>query len=91
MILITLIENSFKHGVMPVSKNAWINLVVEDSDKGLLISIGNSSKNDSTGEGIGLRNLESQLDHLYKDSYSMQIDRSKVNEFSVTLILNHSK
>lgn len=91
MILITLIENAFKHGVMPVSKNAWINLVVEDSDKGLLISISNSSKNDSTGEGIGLKNLESQLDHLYKDGYSMQIDRSKVNEFSVTLILNNSR
>ncbi len=91
MILITLIENAFKHGVMPLAGNAWINLEVEDSGKGLLISISNSSKNDNAGEGIGLENLENQLDHLYKDNYSMSVDRSKTNEFSVTLILNQGR
>jgi LytS/YehU family sensor histidine kinase len=91
MILITLIENAFKHGVMPVARNAWINLVVEDSERGLSIVISNSAMDANPGEGIGLENLKSQLNHLYKDNYTMKTERSKVNEFSVTLILNQSK
>jgi LytS/YehU family sensor histidine kinase len=91
MILITLIENAFKHGVMPLAGNAWINLEVEASENNLLISISNSSKNNNAGEGIGLENLKNQLDHLYKENYSMKVDRTKVNEFSVTLILNQNK
>lgn len=85
MILITLIENSFKHGVMPVARNAWINLVVEDSEKGLFIEISNSSIDANPGKGIGLENLRNQLNHLYNDNYELNIENSKANEFSVTL------
>jgi len=91
MILITLIENAFKHGVMPIAGKAWINLLVEDKEKGLSISISNSASNTKPGKGIGLENLRSQLDHLYKGEYSMEVVNSIANAFSVNLILNQNK
>jgi len=91
MILITLIENAFKHGVMPIAGKAWINFTVAEREKGLFISITNSANNAKPGSGIGLENLKSQLDHLYKDDYSMEVVDTKLNEFSVTLILNQKR
>lgn len=90
MILITLIENAFKHGVMPIAGSAWINFVVEAKASGLHISISNSSHGAKTkpGNRIGLENLRSQLHHLYKDEYLLEVETTKLNEFSVNLILN---
>lgn len=88
MILITLIENAFKHGVMPIAGKAWINLEVEDLDNGLRIAISNSAIYTNPGKGIGLENLKSQLAHLYQENYSLYVERSNPTEFSVTLILD---
>lgn len=88
MILITLIENAFKHGVMPVAGKAWIDMAVTERGESLFISICNSANNGKCGNGIGLENLRSQLDHLYKDDYLMTIESSAENKFSVNLTLN---
>lgn len=88
MILITLIENAFKHGVMPVAGKSWINLKVTGSENEVSISIQNSHQHSLPGNGIGLENLRNQLDHLYGENYSMNVDKNKENEFSVNLILN---
>jgi LytS/YehU family sensor histidine kinase len=90
MILITLIENAFKHGVMPIAGKAWINLTVAVKENGLFISISNSAISTKPGNGIGLENLQSQLGHLYKDEYLMEVV-NRVSEFSVNLILNQKK
>jgi LytS/YehU family sensor histidine kinase len=91
MILITLIENAFKHGVMPIAGKAWINFVVEEKERGLSISISNSAYNTKPGNGIGLENLRSQLFHLYENDYQLNIENATANEFSVNLILNRKK
>jgi LytS/YehU family sensor histidine kinase len=91
MILITLIENAFKHGVMPIAGKAWINFIIEEKEIGLCISISNSAADSKSGNGIGLENLRSQLNHLYKEEYQLHVDHSKANEFSVNLILNYGK
>lgn len=91
MILITLIENAFKHGVMPIAGKAWINYIIEEKEIGLCISISNSATGSKPGNGIGLENLRSQLNHLYKEEYQLNVDHTKANEFSVNLILNHRK
>jgi len=91
MILITLIENAFKHGVMPIAGKSWITFIVEEQEKGLSISVSNRAISTNPGNGIGLKNLQSQLDHLYKDNYSMEVVTSKPNIFSVNLILNQKK
>lgn len=86
MMILTLIENSFKHGVMPMAANAWIDLKVEAKES-LVITISNSALESRNGEGIGLKNLQGQLDHLYKDKYTLQIGDARPGVFSVTLIL----
>lgn len=91
MILITLIENAFKHGVMPIAGKAWINFIVEEKEKCLWVSISNSASGSKPGNGIGLENLRSQLSHLYGNEYQMNIENTKANEFSVNLILNQKK
>ncbi len=89
MMLITLIENAFKHGVMPIADNAWIRLVVEKNGEGLYISISNSATEAKPGNGIGLENLRSQLRHLYKEEFVLELNHG-LNEFSVNLTLNHT-
>lgn len=88
MILITLIENAFKHGVMPIAGKSWINLIVAEKGNDLLISISNSTTITKPGNGIGLENLRNQLDHLYKGYYSLEVVNSKADEFSINLLLN---
>ncbi len=91
MILITLIENAFKHGVMPIAGKAWINFIIVEREAGLDISISNSASSSKPGNGIGLENLRSQLHHLYKDEFQLKAGNTKENEFSVNLILNQRK
>lgn len=87
LIIITLIENSFKHGVMPIANNAWINMVVSEKEKKIHILISNSATQKKPGNGIGLENLRSQLNHLYGENYSIVVNHEE-SEFSVNLILN---
>lgn len=88
MMLITLIENSFKHGVMKTAGKAWIKMSVDCSPQSTTIQISNSGRPAKQGVGIGLSNLRSQLDHLYPEKYSLQIDSDMADEFSVQLVLN---
>jgi LytS/YehU family sensor histidine kinase len=88
MMLITLIENSFKHGVMKTAGKAWIKMSVDCSTQATTIQISNSGRSAKQGTGIGLSNLRSQLDHLYPEKYSLQIDNDMPDQFSVRLVLN---
>lgn len=88
--LITLIENAFKHGVMPMTGKSWIQFKVVEKEGGLFISISNSSSQMKSGNRIGLENLRSQLDYLYREDYSIEVN-SNESTFSVNLILNQAK
>jgi LytS/YehU family sensor histidine kinase len=88
MMLITLVENSFKHGVMKTAGKAWIKMSVDCSPHATTIQISNSGRPAKQATGIGLSNLRSQLDHLYPEKYSLQIDSDRADQFSVRLVLN---
>jgi LytS/YehU family sensor histidine kinase len=85
MMLITLIENAFKHGVMRVAGKSWIKVCVEVNPEGTRISIRNSWKNKTTGNGIGLANLRGQLDLLYGGNYDLHINSDMPGEFLINL------
>ena len=87
MILITLIENAFKHGVMKSTGKSWIRMKVECSASKIEIAISNSWRSKEAGNGIGLENLKGQLNHLYPENYSLLVNTNKPNEFSVNLFL----
>jgi LytS/YehU family sensor histidine kinase len=76
---------------MPIAGKAWISFSVEEKDKHLSISISNSANANKPGNGIGLENLRSQLNHLYKEDYQLIVDDTRANEFSVNLILNQTR
>ncbi|MBP9926964.1 MAG: histidine kinase [Cyclobacteriaceae bacterium] len=86
MILITLIENAFKHGVMPVAGKAWINFRVECKEYSVVISMSNSTQVKVSGSGIGLANLKSQLNYLYNDNFVLTVNRESA-EFLVKMEL----
>jgi len=86
MMLITLIENAFKHGAMRVTGESWIKMKVECSLEKVDISLQNSCKQKSPGKGVGLENLRSQLNHLYSERHTLLIHEN-CNVFLVNLTL----
>ncbi|RAW00011.1 sensor histidine kinase [Pseudochryseolinea flava] len=77
LLFISLIENSFKHGISP-NKPSEINMTMSISEGRLVFIIMNTSfpkrDNDRSGSGIGLENLEKRLRLLYPGSHSMNIN-----------------
>lgn len=87
MILITLIENAFKHGAMKSAGKSWIKLTVNCEHRDLDLSLRNSCSTGAPGNGIGLNNLRGQLDLLYKERYDLRIDTQTPGVFSMNLTL----
>jgi len=87
MILITLIENAFKHGIMKMAGMSWIKLSVDSSSERMIISVRNSWKDKPSGNGIGLENLRRQLNLLYGDEFQLLIESNKPEEFAVNLTI----
>jgi LytS/YehU family sensor histidine kinase len=87
MILITLMENAFKHGVMPVAGKSWIKLSVNCDDAKVIITIKNARIKTSNGHGIGLENLSNQLEHLYGDKFRLLLSTDQADAFEVSLTL----
>lgn len=87
MVVISLVENAFKHGVEPNAGKSTIALIVEVKDKQLEIQVINSCGKKGNERGIGMDNLRTQLDLLYGSTYSLIIKDHEVDMFSVTLTL----
>ncbi|WP_452225670.1 sensor histidine kinase [Lacinutrix chionoecetis] len=85
LLLITIIENAFKHSTL----NSDISILITEN-QGVLQCICSNDFNkgevSSTDFKIGLQNLEKRLELIYKDNYSFTIDKS--DKFTVTLKLN---
>ncbi len=89
MILLTLAENSFKHGAAKTVDHAWIRLDVKEEDGRLSINISNSRGPEHERErehsgGIGLQNLHDRLELIYKGEYKIDI-RERERSFEVRL------
>lgn len=85
LLLITIIENAFKHSTL----NSDISISITEK-KGILTCICSNDYNknelNKTEFKIGLKNLEKRLQLIYKDHYSFDITKTKT--FTVTLKLN---
>jgi LytS/YehU family sensor histidine kinase len=91
MLLMTLLENSFKHGVAKSMDKAWINMKLELSKDELHFNISNSIekvKEEKVREsgGIGLINLKNRLALMYKDGFDLNMDEDD-NAFRTSLKL----
>jgi sensor histidine kinase YesM len=92
MMLITLMENSFKHGLTKTAQNQWIHMTVRCTDEHVNISIVNGRKDTINGHGIGMENLHSQLKHLFGERFQLKIEDDVPEKFGINLtILKENK
>lgn len=91
MLLMTLVENSFKHGVSKSISKSWIQIELQEQYNSITFIVKNSkhklnSSKPFTSGGVGLRNLENRLKLIYKEHYEFNIEERK-DTFAVELII----
>ena len=90
LILITFLENAFKHGVSNGNDHCWIKVRLEVEGTRLMYRIANSKIKTasylSDGEGIGLKNVKRRLDLSYPGKHQLNIDDQE-DSYSVTLTI----
>ncbi|MGJ5640517.1 sensor histidine kinase [Formosa sp. S-31] len=90
LLLLTFLENAFKHGVTQEINVASIEIYIKGDAQNIEFRIvntrpANSENNqDANREAIGLKNVKKQLDLLYPNSYKLDID-NKPKMYSVNL------
>ncbi|HIC32627.1 MAG TPA: hypothetical protein EYO76_11985 [Flavobacteriaceae bacterium] len=85
LLLITIIENAFKHSTL----NSQVSINILENNGKLKCICSNDYNEEaiaSTDFKIGLQNLEKRLQLIYKDKYCFTMD--KTQKFTVTLQLN---
>ena len=90
-MLITFVENAFKHGVVNEMNQANININISKKGEQLVFEVRNSKPQAleklSTKESIGLKNIRKQLELLYPKAYDLIIE-NKSTSFSANLKLD---
>jgi sensor histidine kinase YesM len=89
LILLTFIENAFKHGVSQELNEAFIDIDISKKGKYIHFEISNSiakNKANSNKESIGIANVKKQLELLYLETYTLEINEEN-NRFNVHLKL----
>ena len=80
MLLMTLIENAFKHGISNVDPS-FILILIRITDGKLLATVSNSlfpkKENDPRSGGIGLDNLHRRLELIYGDEAHMDVTQEE--------------
>jgi two-component system, LytTR family, sensor histidine kinase AlgZ len=90
LILITFLENAFKHGVTSTSKESWIEVSLVCKQDSLQFIVSNSKGNGIKTEeksGIGLQNVKRRLDLSYPGKYKLDM-KELDNEYRVNLSLD---
>ena len=90
-ILMTFVENAFKHVSRHNDRPNWITINLELANQQLDFFIANSTSTDTANEvvtygGIGLKNVQRRLDLLYPGQYILDIQQDS-NRFEVKLRL----
>lgn len=91
MILITYVENAFKHGINATYREAWADIRLEVNEDGVLRFSVKNSKSEytlkkKTPGGVGLENTQRRLHLLYPGNHELTIVNEK-DTFSVYLVM----
>jgi hypothetical protein len=90
LILLSLVENAFKHGAGEDGGSPEINILLESTSGGGIFSVKNTVVNsevEKSPSSIGLKNIKKQLELIYGKKYNLKIEE-QANLFSVTLKLH---
>lgn len=87
LLLISLIENAFKHGVSS-NQPSVISISLKEKDGVLTFNCENTNhakgSTDHSGSGIGLTNMKRRLELLYPDKFEWELTSDKEN-FKITV------
>ncbi|UPK66936.1 sensor histidine kinase [Chitinophaga filiformis] len=91
-ILMTFVENAFKHVSKHADKPNWIRIHLEQKDELLSFAVSNSTSDMTSNDivhygGIGLKNVQRRLDLIYPGQYNLDI-QSHNDRFDVRLQLH---
>ncbi|MEP1488076.1 MAG: sensor histidine kinase [Algibacter sp.] len=91
MLLLPLVENSYKHGIENNLKNSFLNINILQNNGVFEFKIENSYQEYSNQEenehsGLGLANIKENLDIIYPNKHELNITKTE-NTFSVSLKL----
>ena len=93
MLLLPLVENSFKHGIKGDISNTFVNInLTQDNDNLVFYIENNYSKSNNQNKehsGLGLENIKQNLEIVYPKNHEFKILKTE-RKFTVTLKLNSS-
>jgi sensor histidine kinase YesM len=87
LLLITLVENAFKHGDIQEEANGYVRIEMFSVDKEITFSVQNSYIKKDKKKGIGLQNFKAQVEVLFGLEYDLQIIE-EANCFTTILKVN---
>jgi len=93
LVILTFVENGFKHGVNAQVERAWIKIDIAVKGNLFCLKMANSKptglqpSSQLTHQGIGLGNVKRRLELTYGDKYDLQI-REDTETYEVSLQLN---
>lgn len=88
VILLPLVENAFKHGVLPEEKS-FVSIELKAKDDQIDFTVKNSmhKHNKNRKPGIGLSNLKQRLELIYPGEHELTIDQNET-EYNSRLVIN---
>jgi LytS/YehU family sensor histidine kinase len=91
LLLLPIIENTFKHGIEDEIMEGYIAIEISLFNDTLMLTARNSKikweKDIGARKGIGLENVKKRLALLYPDKYKIDLVES-INEYKITLTIN---
>ena len=94
LIFLTLVENSFKHGIKSDTENVFISIKLHTNAERIFFEIENNkpktNKNNNNPNGLGLENIKKRLLIQYPDKHKLKVYDSK-DTFKVCLEIEHEE
>lgn len=81
LLLITFVENAFKHVARSMTDKGYINITLSQKKNVLYMEVENSKPSQQIekkkASGLGLSNIKERLEILYSDKHTLQINESE--------------
>lgn len=90
LIFLTLVENSFKHGIKSDTENVFIRISLQSDEQKIVFKIENNKTPDAAynEEGVGLENIKKRLQLQYPNRHQLVVS-DKEKSFKVYLEIEH--
>lgn len=92
LLLLPLVENAFKHGASETRFDTFIHITLSLKNEQFNVNIRNSKdeESQSTGSGIGLKNVRRQLELIYPSAHELVVENED-KIFTVSLSIDLKK